>query len=129
MRILAVDPGDERIGLALSDPTATIARPLQILIHQSRKTDAQRIVDKASQHGAEIILVGLALDNEGSIGPQARKALRLVAAIKLITEIQVITWDESGSTQQAKQGGTPGEAVDARAAAVILQDFLDADEL
>jgi putative Holliday junction resolvase len=123
-RILAVDPGEARIGLAVSDPAGVIARPLRILRHTSRADDASRIVGCAREEGAERIVVGLALDQEGNVGPQARHALRLVEALRAASEIPVETWDESGSTLAA--GPRRGEPDDARAAAVILQDYLDA---
>ncbi|MGA9192813.1 MAG: RuvX/YqgF family protein, partial [Anaerolineales bacterium] len=61
-RILAVDPGDVRIGLAVSDPTRIIARPLKIIEHQSRAQDAAAIIQEAVSQQADLILVGLALD-------------------------------------------------------------------
>lgn len=126
-RILAVDPGDKRIGLALSDPTGTIARPLAVIEHVSRKTDAQSILQRALEIDANMILVGLALDVSGQIGPQARKALRLVDALVAITDLQVETWDETDSTATALQlGGKRDNMLDARAAAVFLQEYLDA---
>ncbi len=74
--VLAVDPGEARIGLAVSDPTQTIARPLEVLRHTSRAADAQAIIECASRHGAGAIVVGLALDSEGEMGAQARRAWR-----------------------------------------------------
>jgi len=126
-RILAVDPGDVRIGLAVSDPTRIIARPLKIIEHQSRTQDAAAIIQEAVSQQADLILVGLALDQDGQTGPQARKALRLVEALRGATETAVEVWDETGSTERALDlgGGTEGP-VDARAAAVLLQEYLDA---
>lgn len=120
--ILAVDPGEVRIGLAISDPTGTIARPLRVIKHISRPEDAAAIADVATAHAADLILVGLPLDDEGEIGHQARRSLRLVEELRNVTDLAVETWDESGSTQMA---GTKDDMIDARAAAYILQDFLD----
>lgn len=126
-RILAVDPGDVRIGLAMSDPTRTIARPLKILSHQSRKRDAAAIVQEAISQEADLILVGLALDQDGQAGPQARKALRLVDVLRETSDIAIEVWDETGSTQRALEVGRRSEGpADARAAAVLLQEYLDA---
>lgn len=126
-RILAVDPGDVRIGLALSDPGGTIARPLVVLQHSSRAKDAAAIHQVAIEHEAEMILVGIPLDAHGDVGPQARKVLRLAAAIEAIGQIPVETWDESGSTQLAQRHRQKGRKdIDAVAAAIILQDYLDA---
>ena len=125
-RILAVDPGDKRHGLAISDPTRLIARPLLVLEHTSRAADAREIVLAAEKHEAGIILVGVPYDSEGNPGPQARKALRLFETLCEITTIPILTWDESGSTQAALQIHKADQLLDARAAAVILQEYLDA---
>ena len=125
-RILAVDPGDKRHGLALSDPTRLIARPLLVLEHTSRAADAREIVLAAEKHEAGIILVGVPYDSEGNPGPQARKALRLFETLCETTTIPILTWDESGSTQAALQIHKADQLLDARAAAVILQEYLDA---
>lgn len=125
-RILAVDPGEARIGLAISDPTRTIARPLQVLRHRSRQEDAVRILSIAEEQGAKLILVGVPYDQEGAVGPQARKALRLLEAIQALSDIPAVPWDESGSTLEALRLRGADPELDARAAAVILQDYLDA---
>lgn len=124
-RVLAVDPGERRIGLALSDPTRMIARPLSVLEHRSRQADAQAIAEVGREHAAGLIVVGLALDQEGRVGPQARQALRLAEAVRALAKVPVETWDESGTTQQAAELGGSDDLLDARAAAFILQDYLD----
>jgi putative Holliday junction resolvase len=125
-RILAVDPGDKRHGLAISDPTGLIARPLLVLEHTSRAADAREIILAAENHEAGLILVGIPYDSEGMPGPQARKALRLVEALCETATIPILTWDESGSTQAALQIHKADQLLDARAAAVILQEYLNA---
>lgn len=137
MRVLAVDPGERRIGLALSDPSGTIAQPLLILEHEQRDTDATRIATLAAEHGAGLIVVGEPRDAEGRPTPQSRKAKRLAAAIREAAEIPVEMWEESGSSQAAHQArrelgaGRKGRAaaVDALAATVILQSYLDERKL
>lgn len=124
-RILAVDPGEARIGIAISDPLATIARPLTVIDHTSREQDAASILELACKHQVLVILVGIPLDDEGKIGPQARKSVRLAEALRAETNLNVVTWDESGSTKQAQLMGGTKNMIDARAAAVILQDYLD----
>jgi putative Holliday junction resolvase len=124
-RILAVDPGEARIGLAVSDPTGTIARPLRVLKHTSRAQDVAQIIEAARNEGAEKIVVGLALDRDGSIGPQARRGLRIAERLRSSSTIPVETWDESGSTVAAGSSRGPSDPDDARAAAAILQDYLD----
>lgn len=134
MRVLAVDPGDQRIGLAISDPTGTIANPLTVIRHVQRNVDAAAIAALAQEHQADLILVGQQLDEDGQPTPQGRKALRLAEAIRQQTSLPVILWDESGSTQAARQArlamGVSRRKrqghLDDLAATVILQDYLDA---
>jgi putative Holliday junction resolvase len=132
-RVLAVDPGEKRIGLAVSDPTGTIANPLRVINHVSRTLDAAQIAFAAAEQAARLIVVGQALDQEGLPGPRARGAMRLTEAIRLQTDIPVELWDESGSTQEAKAARISmgvnrrkrGRHLDELAATVILQSYLD----
>ncbi|MBE0698860.1 MAG: Holliday junction resolvase RuvX [Anaerolineaceae bacterium] len=132
-RILGVDPGEKRIGLALSDPTLTIASPLVVLKHISRRIDAASIAQLAVEHDVMRIIVGQALDGEGLPTPQARHAARLAEAIREQTSLPVQLWDESGSTQAARASRIAmgvsrrkrGGHLDEIAATVILQSYLD----
>lgn len=134
MRILAVDPGDKRIGVAISDPTATIANPLTVVKHSSRLIDAATIAQLARDQQAGMIIVGQALDIDGTPTPQGRKAARLADAIRTQTDLPVELWDESGSTQAAQaarlaMGAPRGKRrghMDVLAATYILQTYLDA---
>jgi putative Holliday junction resolvase len=136
MRILAVDPGQKRLGIAISDPTGTLARPWGVVKHTSRPIDAATIAQIASDEGASQIVVGQSLDAEGKPTVEGRRAARLAAAIRTQTKIPVILWDETGSTQTARQTqielGVPRRKrqghLDEIAASVILQSFLDAHE-
>lgn len=132
-RVLAVDPGEKRIGLAVSDPTGTIANPLLVLRHVSRLIDAASIVQIAQEWGVVEIVIGQAVELDGTPGVMGRKAQRLAEAIRLQTDIPVVLWDESGSTQTArtarkkmgvKQSQRRGH-MDDLAAAVILQSYLN----
>jgi putative Holliday junction resolvase len=125
-RILAIDPGDARIGLAISDETGIIARPLRVIEHISRGQDAETILQIARENSAREIVVGVAYNPDGNTGPQARKALRLAQALRQAGTEVIHVWDESGSTRVAQQISHSPKDLDARAAAVILQDFLDA---
>lgn len=124
--VLAIDPGEVRIGLAISDPTGTIARPLEVVRHSSRRADVQAILLRATRLGARSLLVGLALDAEGAVGPQARRGLRLAEALRAETDLPVDTMDESGSTLAARRPLREDPLLDARAAAVFLQEYLNA---
>jgi putative Holliday junction resolvase len=134
MRLLAIDPGEQQIGVAVSDVTGLIARPLTTLKHTARAADAARLVSLATEQQAAGIVVGLALDAEGQAGPQARRAERLAAALRQLTALPVILYDESHSTQTAHAArlasGQKRRArqmpVHAAAAAAILQSYLDA---
>ncbi|NPV76868.1 MAG: Holliday junction resolvase RuvX [Anaerolineae bacterium] len=133
-RILGVDPGEKNIGVAISDPTGTIASPLTVLRHISRLVDAGLIAELAREHGAIKIVVGQPLDSSGKVGPQARKTSRLAEAIQSQTDVPVLLWDESGSTQIAREARIQMKVrhkdrkghLDQMAAVVILQSFLDA---
>ena len=74
MRILAVDHGEKRIGLALSDPTATIASPLKVIQHVSRLIDAAQVAEIAMQNEVGLIVVGQSYDEEGNPNPAGRSA-------------------------------------------------------
>jgi putative Holliday junction resolvase len=131
---MAVDPGDKRIGIALSDPTGTIANPLTIIVHVSRPVDAATIAQLARENQAGRIVVGQSLDVDGYPTPQGRRAKRLADAIRTQTALPVELWDESGSTQAASAAhdamGVPGRKrrghLDDLAATYILQTYLDA---
>jgi putative Holliday junction resolvase len=133
MRIVGIDPGEKKIGVAISDATGMIANPLTIIEHTSRVLDAASIATLAAENSAGLIIVGQSLDEEGQPNPAGRRATRLAAAIRTQTQIPVLLWDEYGSTQAAKQakinlGVTRKKRaghLDDLAAAVILQDYLD----
>jgi len=133
-RILAVDPGEKRLGIALSDPTGTIANPLDVITHVSRAIDAATIAQLASENGAIKIVIGQALDVDGDPSPQGRRAARLAEAIRAQADLPVDLWDECGSTREARAArialGSPRRKrrghLDELAATVILQTYLDA---
>ena len=136
MRILAIDPGEKHLGVALSDPSGTIASPLTVLTHVRRAIDAAVIAQLAEEHRAGLIVVGQALDDEGEPTLQSRRAARLVEAIREQSSLPVVMWDESGSTQAARQARVAMGVsrrqrrghLDDLAATVILQSYLDANQ-
>jgi putative Holliday junction resolvase len=133
-RLLAVDPGEKRIGLALSDPSGSIGRPLTVLLHTSRLVDAAAIASLARENDVRLIIVGQALNSEGEAGPAARKAARLAEALQTQTTIPVVLWDEGGTTIAARETlvemGVPRSRrvghQDALVAALILKSYIDA---
>ena len=102
MRILAVDHGEKHIGLALSDPTATIASPLKVIKHVSRLVDAAQVANLASENDVALIVIGQSYDDEGKPNLAGRRAAKFAEALKEQTQIPVILWDESFSTQEAR---------------------------
>ena len=132
-RILGVDPGDKRSGIAISDPTQTIASALKVIEHQSRTQAAEMICDIALANQAVMILLGYPLNDDGEENPQSQKSKRLADAINEMESIPVKLWDEFGSTQQAQQTRRDLNVsrkkrsghLDEIAAVIILQDFLD----
>lgn len=138
MRILGIDHGDVRIGLALSDESGLIARPLLVVEHTARETDAETVARLAAEKGARLIVIGLPTDAEGEPGHQARKVMRWAEALGRATPIRIELWDESFTSVEADrllsarrrgepgEPGEPREPNDAYAAAVMLQSYLDA---
>lgn len=134
-RILAVDWGLKHIGLAISDPTRTIARPLDVIEHRSRNEDARRIIEIAHDHQANQIVIGVSYDEEGTLSPVGRSADRLAKAIQFLSnrKMGVDVWDEGFSTEEARAAALemdlPKEKrkghLDALAAALILQRYLE----
>ena len=133
MRILAVDHGEKRIGLALSDPTATIASPLKVIEHVSRLIDAAQVANLASENEAGLIVIGQSFDDEGQPNLAGRRAAKFAEALKEQTQIPIVLWDESFSTQDARtsrieMGLSRKKRAghhDALAAVVILKSYLD----
>jgi len=133
-RILAVDPGKKHLGLAVSDPTRTIAAPLDVIQHTSLRGDAQEILRIASEQEATLILIGQPLHWDGSLSEQAQESTALAETLQELGELPVELVDEYGSTQEAQQAGRklklPGRKssshLDDLAAAIILQNYLEA---
>ncbi len=133
MRILAIDPGEKRIGLALSDPTRTIAASHTVLLHHSFKVDAQAICDFSVQNDVDTVVIGLALNDEGGATTSSRRAEKLGNVLKIEHKLIVNYIDEYGSTNQATQIaielGTRRKKrrghLDNLAATVILQRYLE----
>jgi putative Holliday junction resolvase len=133
MRILAVDHGEKRIGLAISDPTGTIANPLTVIQHVSRAIDAAQVATIASEQGAELIVIGQSFDEDGRPNLAGRRSVRFAEALQSQTDIPIQMWDESFSTQEARAArirmGVSRKQraghLDQIAATVILQSYLD----
>jgi len=135
MTVLAVDHGEKQIGLALSDPTATIASPLKVIQHVSRLMDAAQVADLAQENDVGLIVVGQSFDEEGRPNLAGRRAAKFAEALKEQTQIPIVLWDESFSTQDARAArielGVSRKKrsghQDALAAVVILQSYLESN--
>ena len=136
MRILAVDHGEKHIGLALSDPTATIASPLKVIKHVSRLMDAAQVANLAAENDVALIVIGQSYDEEGKPNLAGRRAAKFAEALKEQTQIPLVLWDESFSTQEARatriEMGVSRKKraghLDELAAVMILKSYLDANK-
>ena len=136
MRVMALDIGDRRIGVALSDPLGILATPLTTIERATPDTESaiDAVLALAEQHEAAEILVGIPYLMSGRIGAQARITLDFAAALADRTTIPVTHTDERLSSVQADrllaQSGAPNtrdkSRTDSAAAAIILQSYLDA---
>jgi putative Holliday junction resolvase len=133
-RLLALDVGDRRIGVAVSDPTGLLATPVEVYTRRGQREDVVHLRDLAADYEAEGMVVGLPVNMNGTEGPQAAKAREFAEALAG-SDYQVLLWDERLSTVEAerrmaeagrrKRRGVPMRS-DAEAAAVILETYLDA---
>jgi putative Holliday junction resolvase len=135
LRILAVDHGEKRIGLAISDLTGTIASPLKVIRHLSRTIDAAQVAELAVNNAVDLMVIGQSFDEQGRPNLAGRRAARFADALKTQTQIPIVFWDESFSTQEARatriELGVPrkkrGGHLDELAATMILQSYLEAN--
>ena len=133
MRILALDHGTKRIGVAISDETRTIALPLEYIPAEPFAGFLDRLKEILREKEVELILVGLPRNMDGSYGPAAQKVREFVGALKEAVATPIQTWDERLTTAQAQrfliEGGVRREKrkekVDKTAAAILLQSYLD----
>jgi len=136
MRILSVDHGEKRIGLALSDPTGTIASPLTVINHVSRPMDAAQIANLATENEVGLIVIGQSFDEEGNPNLAGRRAARFADALKEQTNIPIELFDESFSTQDARSaviemGVSRRKRAghhDSLAAVMILRSYIESKE-
>jgi len=133
MRVLAIDPGSKNIGLAISDPTGTIANPLSVVKHESRSKDTECIAALVDEHEVGLVIIGSSSDEEGLLSYEGRKAQRFAMELTKKIDVPVKLWSEDFSTQIArktriqmgvKRKNRKGH-LDDLAATVILQTFLD----
>lgn len=123
MKVLALDYGRARTGVAVSDPTGTIARPLCVIEGAGSGDGLARLATLIGEEAVERVVVGLPLTLRGEHGEQARETERFIEALNDVTDVPVVTFDERFTTSLAEQ--SPAEAPDdARAAAHLLSSYL-----
>lgn len=137
MKILAVDLGLARTGLAISDPREMLASPVATIEERNLERLAQRVADIAKEQRAEHIVVGHPRNMDGSRGESAQRAEGFAENLKDLTGLPVALWDERMTTVSAigylnqtdVRGKKRKQVVDTVAATIILQDYLDARRL
>jgi putative pre-16S rRNA nuclease len=123
LRIVALDFGRARTGVAVSDPTGTVARPLCVVEGAATPAGLRRVAALIAQHDADRVVVGLPLTMRGARGEQVDETERFVEALAAATAVPVVTFDERFTTDLAAQ--TPSHTPeDARAAAHLLSSYL-----
>lgn len=136
-RAVALDVGTRRIGVALSDSGGTVATPYEVVPRSGdRGRDHRHIAVLVDEAGAEVVVVGLPLSLDGSVGPAAQTILAEVDELRAALPVEVVTWDERLSTVEAERSlrtmgvkkGNRRRVVDQLAATVILQSWLDAGQ-
>jgi len=123
VKVLALDYGRARTGVAVSDPTGTVARPVEVVEQAASRAGLQRLAELVREHGVELVVVGLPLTMRGERGEQAEATERFVADLRDTLTVPVESFDERFTTDLAEQSGGSGET-DARAAAHLLSSYL-----
>jgi putative Holliday junction resolvase len=134
VRVLAVDTGERRVGLALSDPTGTVAQPLAVAVLGRKDRMEDVVAQAARRYGAEAVVIGLPRHMNGSEGVGAVRARMLAETLRSMLGVPVDLWDERLTTVAAhrilREAGVSGrrrrETVDKTAAALILEGYLEA---
>lgn len=134
MRTLAIDYGERRVGIALSDPTGFLASALQVIIRQSDAQVATDIASLVSERGVERIVLGNPITMKGESGEKSQHVLRFQKLVEARVEVPVVLWDERLTTVSAQRTLIEADVsrkkrkgvVDAVAATILLQSYLDA---
>jgi putative Holliday junction resolvase len=124
VKVLALDYGSARTGVAVSDPTGTVARPLEVVEQAATKAGIARVLEVARREDVECIVVGLPMTLRGHRGAQAEETERFVALLRAATDLPVDTFDERFTTALAR-AGAPQSPEDAVAAAHLLTGYLE----
>ncbi len=124
VKVLALDYGRARTGVAVSDPTGTIARPLCVVERAATEDGLAKIAALIDEHGVERVVVGLPLTLAGERGEQVRETERFLQRLAGVTNVPILTFDERFTTTLAAQAPAETTPEDARAAAHLLSGYL-----
>ena len=132
-RTLALDFGDKRIGVAMSDPTGLLASPLTTITRGNLRNDLDKIVGMVTENEVATVVVGFPISLNGTIGPQGQKTLDFCDVLRERCPVPIEMWNEQFTSAEAERrireaGGKPSEdrgRIDAVAAAIILQEWMD----
>ncbi len=133
MRIMGLDVGDKRIGIAVSDPLGWTAQPHSVLNRKSPSQDYKRLAELCTSEQIDLLVVGLPLNMNGTVGPRAQLVQEFAAQLSAFTGLEVEYWDERLSTKSAERTLLAAdvsrqkrkEVIDKLAAVHILQGYLD----
>jgi len=132
IRIMAIDYGDARTGVAVSDETAAIAGDAWVITEKTPDTVAQKIAAEAASRGVSRLVVGYPKNMNGTIGPRAEKSEYLADLLRRVCDAEVVLWDERMTTMSAhriltdtgRHGKKRKKTIDAVAASLILESYL-----
>jgi putative pre-16S rRNA nuclease len=124
VKVLALDYGRARTGVAVSDPTGTIARPLCVVERAATEDGLAQLVALIDEQGVDRVVVGLPLTLAGARGEQVRETERFIEALADAISVPIVTFDERFTTTLAAQAPTETTPEDARAAAHLLSGYL-----
>ncbi len=137
MRIMGLDVGTKTIGVAISDESGLIAQPLCVIKRSSFSEDLEEILGLIEEHSIKLIIVGMPVNMDGTLGPRSKETQRFIDKIKDKIPVPIETWDERLSTVAVTRVLIEGDAsrakrktvVDKLAASYILQGYLDSRKL
>ena len=135
-RVLGIDAGTVRTGIAVSDETGFLARAVCTVKAKGRRELVEKIVEQAREYSVRLIVMGHPINMNGTLGESSERIMKLAAAIREKTDIPVVLFDERCTTMAAAQilnltdtGGAKRKAViDALSAEIILQNYLDSEK-
>jgi len=132
-RVIGLDVGDKKIGVALSDPSQVLATPLKTIIRENDKKAVSEILQLTEKYGTSTVVIGLPYSLDGSIGKQAEKVLSFSRQIARVIKAEIVMQDERltsvSAGQKLREAGKKRSKlkneIDAAAATIILQSYLD----